>query len=213
MTKSPWRLLKETHKRCGSRFVIRKALQLLWSQARVAFRRLRFPLRDFASLPEVVTAHKMKSIPCTNPNAPDFVAEVRNLGIDLIVVAAFSRILKAQLITAPRLGCINVHPSLLPRYRGPNPFYWVLAKQEKKTGVTIHYIDEGIDSGGIILQREFAIGRRDTEKDLQAKAVIVAADLLNEAIPLLVAGTAPCIQQNESEALYLSFPPRGASIL
>lgn len=199
--------------RNGSRFLIRKALQLLWSQSRVAFRRLRLPLRGFASLPEVIKAHKMEVVPCANPNATDFVDEVSVRGIDLIVVAAFSCILKARLISVPRLGCINVHPSLLPRYRGPNPFYWVLAKQEKSTGVTIHYLDEGIDSGDIILQRAFSIGSRDTEKDLQAKAAVVAAQLLGEAVPLLAAGTAPCIPQDESEAFYFSFPPRGASIL
>jgi hypothetical protein len=206
-------LLKDSLRRYGSGFVIRKSLQLLRSHARIGFRRLGLPLSGFASLPEVVIAGNIESVPCVNPNASDFVEEVNNRGIDLIVVAAFSRILKARLIAAPRLGCINVHPSLLPRYRGPNPFYWVLAGGEKKTGVTIHYIDEGIDSGDIILQREFTINARDTEKDLLMKASVLASEMMGEAISLLAAGTAPRVPQNESDSIYFSFPPRGASVL
>jgi len=212
-TEGLWPLLKEAMKSRGPRFVFRKAAQLFRCQSRTTFRRMGFPLEDFASLPEIGLAHRLNEIPCTNPNGLDFLAQVRDLHPDLIVVAAFSYILKAPLLAVPRMGCINVHPSLLPRYRGPNPFYWVLAEHQKKSGVTIHHINEGIDSGNIISQREFKICPGDTESTLQAKAAVVAAELLQEVIPLLAAGTASCVPQNESEASYYPLPPKGASVL
>src|SRR5713226_7770003 len=98
---------------------------------------------------------------------------VQLLGVDLIVVAGFARILKRALVDVPRLGCINVHPSLLPHYRGPEPFYWVLANLEKTTGVTIHHVDEGIDTGDIILQRELEIRPNETETMLIEAAKLV----------------------------------------
>ncbi len=147
-------------------------------------------------------------IPCTNPNGPEFMQQVQLLGVDLIVVAGFARILTRALVDVPRLGCINVHPSLLPHYRGPEPFYWVLANLEKTTGVTIHHVDEGIDTGDIILQRELEIRPNETETTLMQRSAIVAGELLREAIPLLLAGRAPRTRQDHSAATYYSFPPR-----
>jgi methionyl-tRNA formyltransferase len=193
--------------------VVRKTILLFRCHVRLLLRRVGFRLQGFDSLPEVILAHPIKVIPCINPNSPAFVDQVHHLGVDLIIVAAFSRILKAQLIEAPPLGCINVHPSALPRYRGPNPFYWVLARHEEKTGVTIHYIDEGIDSGNIISQREFSIKQDDTEYTLQTKAAKVAGELLQETVPRISTGVAPSTLQDESQANYYSFPPKGASVL
>src|SRR5207302_961380 len=131
----------------------------------------------------------------------------------LIVVANYSHILKHALISIPRLGCINVHASLLPAYRGPSPLYWVLANREKVTGVTIHYIDERIDSGDIILQRQLVIRPGETEFTLCERSARVAADLLGEAIPLLLSEKASRIPQDHSAATYYSFPPKAASFL
>jgi methionyl-tRNA formyltransferase len=150
----------------------------------------------------------LRMIRCTNPNGPEFVREVQQLGVDLIIVAVFARILKQSLINVPPRGCVNVHPSLLPRYRGPEPIYWVLANHEKMTGVTIHYIDEGIDSGDIVLQKQLEIRPDETELTLMQRSLEEADDLLREAIPLLIAGRAPRLPQDRSVATYYSFPPR-----
>ena len=166
------------------------------------------PLSGFASLPEITRACGLTVIQCANPNSAEFVQQVRLLGVQLIVVANFSRILQRALLETPDLGCINVHPSLLPRYRGPEPFYWVLANREKTTGVTLHYMDEAIDSGDIILQRELEIRPKETETTLLHRSAAVAAELLHEAIPLLQARRAPRIRQDQTVATYYSFPSK-----
>ena len=185
---------------------------MLWSKARIALRRVGVPLSGFVSLQELTRTLGLNVIRCTDPNSAEFVDHVKRLGVDLVVVAGFGRILKNTLIGTPRLGCVNVHSSLLPGYRGPEPFYWVLVNQETTTGVTLHYVDEGIDSGDIILQRDFAILSNDTATTLVDRCAGVAVELLCEAIPLLLAGRAPRIPQNPSSASYYSFPPRGASV-
>lgn len=212
-TQGFWRLVRKRLQSGGWALILRKAAHLIRSWTRIALRNIGFPLSGFASLRELFSARQLKVIRCTDPNYAEFVHQVQSLRVDLIVVASFGRILKAALIGVPRLGCINVHPSLLPRYRGPEPFYWVLANREKTTGVTIHYIDGGIDSGDIIVQRALEIRPDETESTLMKRSARVAAELLHEAIPLLIAGRAPRIRQDHSAATYYSFPQRGASVL
>jgi methionyl-tRNA formyltransferase len=209
----PRRLILRAVRRHGLPLVMYKALRLGRARARVALRRAGCQLRSVASLPELLSVRQLPTIPCANPNRADFVAQVREQQFDLVVVAAFSRILKQPLIGLPRLGCINVHLSMLPRYRGPHPIYWALSQGEARTGVTIHYIDEGIDSGDVILQRAVEIRPGDTEARLHARATAAAADLLPQAVRLIAAGTAPRIPQDESQASYFSFPPKGTLTL
>jgi methionyl-tRNA formyltransferase len=179
---------------------------------RIGLHRMGIPLAGFASLPEITRACGLNVIPYANPNSAEFVRQVQLLGVQLIVVASFSHILRRALIDTPELGCINVHPSLLPRYRGPEPLYWVLANREKTTGVTLHYMDEGIDSGDIILQRELEIRPKETETTLLQRSSAIAAELLHEAVPLLQAGHAPRNRQDPRVATYYSFPSKGASL-
>lgn len=208
LTKGAWRLIRERLKSRGWSFVLRRAAYLIRSKMRIALQGMRVPLAGFASLPELCRARGLRVIRCTDPNGVEFIQQVERLEVDLIVVAVFGRILRRALITVPRLGCVNVHPSLLPRYRGPEPCYWVLANQEQTTGVTVHYIDEGIDSGDIILQRVMEIRPNETETTLMRRSFRVAAELLREAIPLLIAGRAQRIPQEHSAATYYSFPAR-----
>jgi folate-dependent phosphoribosylglycinamide formyltransferase PurN len=194
----------------GAAFALRRALWLLHCQGRLGLRRLGVPLPGVAWLPELVAAHRLRTLPCPDPNAAAFVERVRRLGFDLIVMAAFTRILKRPLIQAPRLGCVNVHPSLLPRYRGPSPYYWVLANREATSGITVHSVDEGIDTGNVILQRALALRPGETERTLEARASAVAADLLTEALALIAAGRAPSIPQDEAQASYYGRRPADA---
>jgi folate-dependent phosphoribosylglycinamide formyltransferase PurN len=207
-TKNIWRLFRNSLKSQGWGPVLRKAADVMRCKTRIALRRGGFPLSSFVSLPELTLTLGLKAVRCVHPNSAEFVEKVRLLGVDLIVVAVLSCVLKKELIGVPRLGCVNVHLSLLPRYRGPRPFYWVLANRETTTGVTLHYVDEGIDSGDIILQRELPILPDDTEFTLSDRSAPVMAALLHEAIPLLLAGKAPRIRQGSSKASYYSFPPR-----
>jgi folate-dependent phosphoribosylglycinamide formyltransferase PurN len=201
-----WRLMRKTAKSQGWGLVFQKAVYLATARTRIMLRGAGVPLSGFDSLPELCRARGVKVMRSTDPNSAEFVHQLQSLPVDLIVVANFSRILKRALISVPRLACINVHPSLLPLYRGPDPFYWVLANREETSGVTIHHIDEGIDSGDIIVQRAFKIRPRETRGTLLKRSASLAAQLLREAIPLLIAGKAPRIKQDENAATYQTFP-------
>ncbi len=125
---------------------------------------------------------------------------------DVIIVAGFSIILKAPVLSIPEKGCINLHPSLLPKYRGPEPFYWVLKNQEKETGITIHYMVEKIDAGDIIQQASFPIAPGDNENSLLEKTIPLAGKLLKKVVQQLDSDTIDRRPQNEADASYYSFP-------
>lgn len=136
-------------------------------------------------------------------NAPENVARLRALAPDVILVAALTQILKPVVISVPPLGCINVHPALLPRYRGVAPSYWMLKNRERFAGVTIHYIDEGIDTGDIITQETFEIEDHDDERSLVARSAAMAARLMVETVRRLAAGESlPRRPQDHSQATY-----------
>jgi methionyl-tRNA formyltransferase len=101
---------------------------------------------------------------------------------DAAVVVAYGRILPAALLHAPPLGCINVHFSLLPKYRGAAPVNWAIVRGEKETGVTTMCMDEGLDTGAILLQRATAIAEKETAPELMARLAHLGADLLSETL-------------------------------
>jgi len=104
---------------------------------------------------------------------------------DLVVVVAYGRILPAEFLAAPRRGCINVHFSLLPLYRGAAPVNWAMIKGEEKTGVTTMFIEEELDSGPILLQRETRIGEMETAPELMRRLAEMGAELLGETLAQL----------------------------
>ena len=118
---------------------------------------------------------------------------------DLIVVAAYGRILPTTILTLPPLGCINVHASLLPKYRGAGPIQWAIANGETETGITIMQISEQMDAGDILLQKALPIAATDTGGSLHDKLARLGAEALQEAIGLLKAGQLTARQQNEAE--------------
>ncbi len=120
---------------------------------------------------------------------PSFLATFRDLAPDVVIVAAFGQILPKEIILSPRLGCINIHPSLLPKYRGAAPINWALIRGEEKTGVTIMCMDEGVDSGAILLQEETPIGMTETYGMLHDRLAKMGAELLLIALAMLQADT------------------------
>ncbi len=139
-------------------------------------------------------------------NDPLFLNQIRGLKLDLIVSVSYRQILKREILGIPRAGAVNLHPSYLPKYRGKNPLNWVLINGEKETGVTVHYINEGIDTGGILARKKIKISQSDTADSLQKKFVQAAPGLIERAIGLIRNGRARPIPQNEKEASY--YPPR-----
>jgi methionyl-tRNA formyltransferase len=137
--------------------------------------------------------------------SPEFLDLFKQLAPDLVVVVAFGQILPKQMLERPRLGCINVHPSLLPRYRGAAPLNWTIIRGETMAGVTIMQMDEGMDSGDILLQEETAIDDRETVGELHDRLAVRGAQLLMETIRMLEAGVVRRIPQDPAAA---TFAPR-----
>jgi len=140
-------------------------------------------------------------------NEPESLRGIAESRPDVLVVVAYGRILKEQCLAIPPKGCINVHPSLLPKYRGPAPIQHAILNGDEVTGVTTMFMDTGMDTGDIILQREVPIAPDDTAGTLSEKLSMVAAELLVETLDLLERGTAPRRPQDHSQATYAPVLP------
>ena len=145
---------------------------------------------------------KVPRIPCPNVNAPKFIEYVKSLNIDLIVSCIFPQILKAAILRIPRFGAINCHPSLLPRYAGPQPEFWMLKNGESLAGITVHMMTEGIDAGDIVAQQELIIGEDENIGQLVQRQQHAAARLLTETVNAMAQGTIERKPQNMAERSY-----------
>jgi methionyl-tRNA formyltransferase len=112
----------------------------------------------------------------------EFAAEIRDLEIDCFIVASYGKIIPAELLSLPKMGALNVHPSLLPRYRGATPIQAALLNGDKETGVTIMLLDEGMDTGEVVLQEALDVRDDDTYQSLHDRVAMVGARLLGEAL-------------------------------
>jgi len=130
---------------------------------------------------------------------PEFLDALRQWAPDLIVVAAYGRILPKPVLDLPPHGCINVHASLLPKYRGAAPIQWAMLRGEVETGVTIMQLNEGMDTGDIRLQRATPIAADETYGALQARLAVLGAEALREALARLKAGTLPRLPQRDAD--------------
>jgi methionyl-tRNA formyltransferase len=128
--------------------------------------------------------------------------EILSLQPDLIITCAYGQILPKQILDYPRLGCINVHASLLPKLRGGAPIHRAIMLGHAKTGITIMYMNEGMDQGDIISQSEVEITNTDTAETLHDKLSIAGRDLLLETLPDIIAGKSSRTPQNSNEATY-----------
>ncbi|MCK9905307.1 methionyl-tRNA formyltransferase, partial [Frankia sp. Cpl3] len=129
-------------------------------------------------------------------------AEILAIAPDLIVTAAYGQILPKRLLDAPRLGCVNVHASLLPKYRGGAPIQRCIMEGETQTGVTIMYMVEALDAGDMLSKVVVPIDERDTYGSLHDKLAVAGAELLVKTIPGLLAGELRAEQQNHEEATF-----------
>ena len=145
---------------------------------------------------------KIQRIPCPNVNAPKFIEHVKGLNIDLIVSCIFPQILKAAILRTPRLAAINCHPSLLPRYAGPQPEFWMLKNGESVAGITVHMMTEGIDAGDIIAQCKLLVGENENIGQLVQRQHHAAARLLTETVNAMAQGTIERKPQNMAERTY-----------
>jgi methionyl-tRNA formyltransferase len=142
--------------------------------------------------PPVKLVAERAGVPVLQPRSartPEFLEALRAYGPDVAVVVAYGKILPQAVLDVPRHGCLNVHGSLLPRYRGAAPIQWAIIRGETETGITIMKLDAGMDTGPMLLARAVAIGVEDTAGTLAARLAPVGAELMLEALARLEAGT------------------------
>ena len=151
---------------------------------------------------ELVTGHGIKVLQPEKARAPDFIKDVKKIAPELIVVVAFGQILTRELLEIPLNGCINVHASLLPLYRGAAPINWAIINGERETGITTMLMDEGMDTGEILLQRSIPISPDDTAGSLHDKLAPSGALLLMETLSLLKDGMLKPKKQDNPQASY-----------
>ena len=143
-----------------------------------------------------------KQIPVYQPEKVrrnlEFIEEIKKLNPDVICVVAYGKILPQELLDIPKLGCINVHGSLLPQYRGAAPIQWAVLNGEKMTGITTTYMDAGMDTGDMILKEEVAIGDDETTGELWDRLSKIGGKLLVKTLKLIEEGKAPREVQGEN---------------
>jgi methionyl-tRNA formyltransferase len=160
--------------------------------------------RELSPPPVKVEAEK-HGIPVLQPvkvRDPAAVEAIRELNPDLIVTAAYGQILPKRILDIPKHGCINIHASLLPKYRGGAPIHRAIMNGDRVTGVTIMYMAEGMDTGDMISKCEVNIEEDDTAGTMFEKLSIAGAELLAATLPDLLAGRIQAVPQNEAEATY-----------
>ena len=131
-------------------------------------------------------------------NNTEFIEQIKNLEPDIICVVAYGKILPKEILEIPKLGCINVHGSLLPKYRGAAPIQWAILNGETTTGVTTMYMDEGMDTGDIILKKEIKIDENETTGELWQKLAKMGGELLVETLKQIESGNAPREKQGNN---------------
>lgn len=154
---------------------------------------------------EVAIEH---NIPVYQPlrlkNEPEIIEELRQMKPDFIIVVAFGQILSKEVLDIPKYGCINLHASLLPKYRGAAPINWSIIKGEKKSGNTTMLMDVGLDTGDMLLKNEIEITEEMTAGELHDKLMITGGELLVKTIKGIVDSTINPIKQNDEESCYAS---------
>jgi len=151
---------------------------------------------------QVALERGVRIVQPTKVRVPEFAAELRAVEADVGVVVAYGRILPLGVLSAPRLGCVNVHASLLPKLRGAAPIQWSIIQGEPKTGVCLMQMDEGMDTGAVLARRELAIDPHETSGQLGQRLAALGADMLREEIPRLYRGELSAVAQDHALATH-----------
>ncbi len=147
-------------------------------------------------------SHNIHEIKAKSVNGKDFWVQAVKLEPDVIIIGSWGEILKKKTIILPKIACINCHPSLLPKFRGPNPYSSVIRHGEEKSGVTFHLVNEGIDTGPILMQRELPVSQNDTGGSLRNKCAFLAKQNVKPLLDGIEKGMLSPIEQDERLASY-----------
>ncbi len=150
----------------------------------------------------LIKQYKLHEIKCKSANSERFKNEILRLNADIILVGTWGEKLKKEIIDLPTIATVNVHPSMLPKYRGPNPYLQTILHRETKSGITFHLMNEEFDKGAILSQKEIKILPNDTGKELKERTVFQARLMCAEVLKKLEYGLVIPISQNENEATY-----------
>lgn len=155
--------------------------------------------------PPVKQCAKEHNINVFQPNSlkdDETIKQIENMNADIIVVVAYGKILPKRVLDAAKYGCINVHASLLPKYRGAAPIQWAVINGDKETGVTIMQMDEGLDTGDMLLVKKTDIDINETSEEIFDRLSIIGADALIEALEIIENGDISPVMQGESDTSY-----------
>jgi len=144
---------------------------------------------------------------------PKAIEQIRALAPDVIVVIAYGQILPRAVLEIPKIACLNLHASLLPRWRGAAPIQAAIAADDRETGITVMYVNEGLDTGDILLQRKIDIASQETGDSLHDRLAEIAPEAILESLRSLAAGNAPRIPQDQSLATYAPKLNRQAGLI
>ena len=144
---------------------------------------------------------------------PEAVEELKKYDAQVFVVAAFGQIVSREILDMPPYGCINIHASLLPKYRGASPIQQAVLDGEEKSGVTIMQMEDGIDTGDILYQKEIMLDAKETGESLFEKLSVLGAEAIVEALPLLEAGKLTPVPQDESKATHVKMISKSQGLI
>lgn len=156
----------------------------------------------FTPVKEVAVANQIPVYTPQRVKAPEFIEELRQIPCDVIVVVAFGQILSQEILDMPEYGCINVHASLLPRWRGAAPMQWAILEGDTRTGITTMQMDAGLDTGDMLLTREVEITPEETGESLHDKLALLGSDLLLETLEKAEKGELHPETQREENSTY-----------
>lgn len=190
----PWNFL-----RMGLKFALYRAAAGLPDWARAG---------RYFSVEQVCRQHGIRVVHARDLNAPEFLAEIGSWNLDLIVSVAAPQVFRETLIALPRQGCINIHNSKLPKYRGMLPNFWQMFHGEKAVGTTIHRINPGLDDGDILMQIESPIAAGESLDSLIRRTKALGARMMVEMLQQFRNGAVRPAPNRKEEATYFTFPTR-----
>lgn len=158
---------------------------------------------QFSPVKECALAHGLTVFQPARIKAPEAVAKLRTFEADIFVVAAFGQMLSKEILEMPKYGCINIHASLLPRYRGAAPIQYAILNGDDVTGVTIMQMNEGMDTGDILMMKAIPVEKSDTGGSLFEKLSALGAGLLVKTLPKIEAGEIIPVKQQEEDAVHV----------
>lgn len=156
----------------------------------------------FSPVKECAVTHNIPVLQPERIKRPEAVEELKGFPADVFVVAAFGQILSKEILEMPKFGCLNIHASLLPKYRGSSPIQWAVINGEEKSGVTIMQMNEGLDTGDILYQKEILLDKKETGESLFDRLAVLGAQAIVEALPLLAEGKLTPVPQKDEEATH-----------